>query len=84
MRKGGDFFYGKSNYENLISQDAYYTVIKKQLHRSVPLPNQVEFSYVYLPFQQAAQQFLMMPDRIQSIMDEAVGRINDELESVIQ
>ena len=72
------------DYENLISQDAYYTVIKKQLHRSVPLPNQVEFSYVYLPFQQAAQQFLMMPDRIQSIMDEAVGCINDELESVIQ
>ena len=50
----------------------------------MPLPNQVEFSYVYLPFQQAAQQFLMMPDRIQSIMDEAVGCINDELESVIQ
>lgn len=72
------------DYENLISQDAYYTVVKKQLHRSVPLPNQVEFSYVYLPFQKAAQQFLMMPDQIQVIMDEAVRRIDDELESIMQ
>lgn len=72
------------DYENVISQDSYYTVVKKQLHRSVPLPNQVEFSYVYLPFQKAAQQILMMPDQIQSIMDKAVDEINDELESVIQ
>ena len=72
------------DYENVISQDPYYTVVKKQLHRSVPLPNQVEFSYVYLPFQKAAQQILLMPDQIQSIMDEAVDEINDQLESVIQ
>lgn len=72
------------DYENVISQDDYYTVVKKQLHRSVPLPNQVEFSYVYSPFQQAAREFLKNPNQIQSIMDDAVDKINKEIELIIQ
>ena len=72
------------DYENVISQDSYYRVVKKQLHRSVPLPNQVEFSYLYKPFEEAATTFLLLPDQIQSIMDDAVNKINEELENVIQ
>ena len=72
------------DYENVISKDDYYTVVKKQLHRSVPLPNRVEFSYIYSPFQQAAQELLKNPNQIKSIMDDAVEKINKELELMIQ
>lgn len=71
------------DYENIISQDEYYSVVKKQLHRSIPLPNQIEFSYIYTPFQKAAQQMLRVPYQIKTIMDETTECINQELEKVI-
>ena len=72
------------DYENIISQDAYYGVVKKQLHRSVPLPNQAEFSYLYRPFAEAATHFLVVPNQIQKIMDDTVNQINEELENIMK
>lgn len=72
------------DYATVISQEEYYNVVKKQLHRSIPLPNQVEFSFVYLPFQRASQQMLRLPYQIETIMNETVDCINSELEKVIK
>ena len=67
-----------------MGEEGRFSINSRKIKKKYLEEKNYEFSYVYLPFQQAAQQFLMMPDRIQSIMDEAVGCINDELESVIQ
>lgn len=72
------------DYEVPISQDEYYSVVKKQLHRSYPLPNQVEFNYLYLPYQSAAKKFVTMPDQIQSILDTTVREINEQIENVLK
>ena len=72
------------DYEVPISQDEYYTVVKKQLHRSLPLPNQSEFNYLYLPYKEAAKEFVSMPDQIQSILDTAVRQIDDQIESILK
>jgi len=72
------------DYDVPISQDEYYSVVKKQLHRSYPLPNQVEFNYLYLPYQEAAKKFVMMSDQIQSILDTTVREINEQIENVLK
>lgn len=72
------------DYDVPISQDEYYSVVKKQLHRSYPLPNQVEFNYLYLPYQEAAKKFVTMSDQIQSILDTTVREINEQIENVLK
>ena len=72
------------DYDVPISQDEYYSVVKKQLHRSYPLPNQVEFNYLYLPYQEAAKKFVTMPEQIQSILDTTVREINEQIENVLK
>lgn len=72
------------DYDVPISQDEYYSVVKKQLHRSYPLPNQVEFNYLYLPYQAAAKKVVTMPDQIQSILDTTVREINEQIENVLK
>ncbi len=72
------------DYEVPISQDEYYSVVKKQLHRAYPLPNQVEFNYLYLPYQSAAKKLVTMPDQIQSVLDATVREINEQIENVLK
>lgn len=72
------------DYDVPISQDEYYSVVKKQLHRSYPLPNQVEFNYLYLPYQEASKKFVTMPEQIQSILDTTVREINEQIENVLK
>ncbi|MGL4374700.1 MAG: sugar ABC transporter substrate-binding protein [Turicibacter sp.] len=72
------------DYEVPIAQDEYYTVVKKQLHRSLPLPNQSEFNYVYLPYKAAASKFVNMPDQLQSILNDAVKEIDSVLEGLLK
>lgn len=68
------------DYKVPISQDQYYNVVKKQLHRSLPLPNQSEFNYLYLPYKEAAKKFVVMPDQIESILETAVHQIDNQIE----
>ncbi|HAX74004.1 MAG TPA: ABC transporter substrate-binding protein [Firmicutes bacterium] len=72
------------DYEVPISQDTYYTVVKKQLHRAVPLPNQSEFNYLFLSYKEAATKFMTMPDQLQSIMNDVVKEIDKQLEAVLK
>jgi len=65
------------NSETIIS--AYHLGVKMQLHRSLPLPNQVEFNYLYEPYRKAAEEFVRDPDSIQEILENAVKEIDQSL-----
>ena len=54
----------------------HYDVLRRQLHRSQPLPNQVEFTYLYAPYRSAADRIVQRPQRILATMDELLDEIN--------
>ena len=70
------------DYEEPITQDDYYTIVKKQLHRAMPLPNQIEFNQLYIPFRDAIEQIVSMPDQMQAILDNVVVDINKAIELI--
>lgn len=65
-----------------ISQDLYYTVVKRQLHRAFPVPDKEQFNYLYRPFEQAINQIVEHSEEIQFILEEAVieAAINQSIE----
>jgi len=72
------------NHENINTLDPFYSVIRTQLHRSLPLPNQVEFNYLYNPYRQAANRFVENPDQMEEILDEAVREIDNKLTNLLR
>ena len=64
------------NYDTIISAEAYHLGVKMQMHRSIPLPNQIEFNDLYKLYHQAANDFVTNPEYIQEILDHAVTEIN--------
>ena len=71
------------DYEEPITKDEYYTLVKKQLHRSMPVPNQTEFTQLYIPYQKAVKQAISLPDQIQILLDNAVLEIDNALEKYL-
>ena len=80
-----NFIYGAVapiNYDTIISQDPYHLVVKMQLHRSIPLPNQAEFNYLYLPFNQASRQLVRNLEDAQEILNQAVREIDNHINTL--
>ncbi len=65
-------------------EDDYYDVVKKQLHRAEPTPNQTEFNQLFLPYQKAVKEFVILPDQIQLMLDQAVKEIDKALEPYLE
>jgi len=71
-------------YRHLNPGDPFYGAMKLQLGQALPVPNQLEFSYLYGAYQQAATRFIRAPQDMARILNEVVMDIDRELDYILR
>lgn len=63
-------------YRDFHGADPVFGALQTQLQRALPVPNQLEFNYLYGAYQKSAVGFVSSPQEISRILNEAVQELD--------